>query len=268
SGNASFVSVVAEDAPFVVVTQAANGTVDVKPSETCPSNEAVSLHCNNQPCGKRKVVINTESGSSVVRESRVETEERTSEGVDGRIVGGEDAVKGAWPWIASLRFTGKQICAATIIDSQWLVTDAYSVYGKNIHLSNWTVVLGLHAQYESNTSDRQYHNVDQIVMNPNYNKRTKDSDIALMHLQDKITFTDYIQPICLPEPNQQFEAGRKCFIAGWGTLTEAGDSADVLQQAVVPLVNNSVCQERLPMYKITEQMVCAGYPEGGIDSCE
>ncbi|KAF5894719.1 enteropeptidase, partial [Clarias magur] len=123
SGNASFVSVVAEDTPFVVVTQAADGAVDVKPR-------------------------------------------------------------------------------------------------KNIHLSNWNVVLGLHAQYESNTSDRQYHNVDQIVMNQNYNKRTKDSDIALMHLQDKITFTDYIQPICLPDPNQQFEAEIKCFIAGWGRLTE------------------------------------------------
>ncbi|XP_053334760.1 enteropeptidase [Clarias gariepinus] len=260
SGNASFVSVVAEDAPFVVVTQAADGAVDVKPSETCRSNEAVSLHCNNQPCGKRKVVINTES--------RVETEEGTSEGVDGRIVGGEDAVKGAWPWIASLRFTGRHICGAAIIDSQWLVTAAHCVYGRNIHLSNWNVVLGLHAQYESNTSDRQHHNVDQIIMNQNYNKRTKDSDIALMHLQDKITFTDYIQPICLPGPNQQFETERKCFIAGWGRLTEGGNTADVLQQAVVPLINNSVCQERLPEYKITEQMVCAGYPEGGIDSCQ
>ncbi|MCI4387046.1 hypothetical protein PGIGA_G00069550 [Pangasianodon gigas] len=259
SGNASFVSALGEEAPFVIVSQAADGSVDVKPSEKCPSEKVVSLHCDNQPCGKRKVVINTESGSSV---------SETSEGVEGRIVGGEDAVKGAWPWIASLRWRGRSVCGATLIDSQWLVTAAHCVYGKNIHLSNWNVILGLHAQYESDTSDRQNHKIDQIIMNQNYNKRTKDADIALIHLQNKVNFTDYIQPICLPESDQQFAAGRKCVIAGWGTLTEGGVVADVLQQAVLPLINNSECQARLPEYNITERMVCAGYPEGGIDTCQ
>lgn len=60
---------------------------------------------------------------------------------------------------------------------------------KNIDLSLWTVVLGLHDQYNSNTADRQNHKIDLIIMNQNYNRRTKDSDIALIHLQDKVTFT-------------------------------------------------------------------------------
>lgn len=32
-------------------------------------------------------------------------------------------------------------------------------------------------------------NIDQIVINPHYNKLTKDSDIALMHLQNKVQYT-------------------------------------------------------------------------------
>ncbi|KAG7320698.1 hypothetical protein KOW79_015113 [Hemibagrus wyckioides] len=262
SGKASFMSAVGEDAPFVIVTQTADGSVLVKPSDKCPGEKVVSLHCDNQSCGRRKVIMRRE------RRGRMEEEEESSEGVAGRIVGGEDAVKGAWPWIASLRWTGRSVCGATLIDSQWLVTAAHCVYGKNIHLSNWNMVLGLHAQYESNTSDRQYHQIRQIIMNQNYNKRTKDSDIALVLLQNKVNFTDYIQPICFPESEQQFAAGRKCVVAGWGRLTEGGAVADVLQQAVVPLINNSVCQERLPEYNITERMVCAGYPEGGIDTCQ
>ncbi|KAF4077220.1 hypothetical protein AMELA_G00205530 [Ameiurus melas] len=268
SGTASFVSALGEEGPFVMVTQTVDGSVDVKPSEKCPSEKVVLLHCDNQPCGMRKVVMNTESVWSVVRESEVKMEDEIREGVEGRIVGGEDAVKGAWPWIASLRWTGRHACGGTLIDSQWLVTAAHCVYGKNIHLSNWNVILGLHAQYESNTSDRQNHQIDQIIMNQNYNRRTKDSDIALIHLQNKVNFTDYIQPICLPNSTQQFAAGRKCVIAGWGRLTEGGTVADVLQQAVLPLINNSVCQERLPEYNITERMLCAGYPEGGIDTCQ
>ncbi|KAG9266194.1 enteropeptidase [Astyanax mexicanus] len=78
----------------------------------------------------------------------------------------------------------------------------------------------------------------------------------------------YIQPICLPHPDQQFAPGRRCFVAGWGRMTEGGPVADVMQQAVLPLLNNSQCQEWLPEYNITKRMVCAGYAEGGVDSCQ
>uniref|UniRef100_A0A673LH03 Peptidase S1 domain-containing protein n=1 Tax=Sinocyclocheilus rhinocerous TaxID=307959 RepID=A0A673LH03_9TELE len=47
----------------------------------------------------------------------------------GRVVGGQDAQKGAWPWIASLRWLGGHVCGATLIDSEWLITAAHCVYG-------------------------------------------------------------------------------------------------------------------------------------------
>ena len=31
--------------------------------------------------------------------------------------------------------------------------------------------------------------IDQIVINPHYNKRRKDSDIAMMHLELKVNYT-------------------------------------------------------------------------------
>lgn len=39
-------------------------------------------------------------------------------------------------------------------------------------------------------------------------------------------FPDYIQPICLPEENQVFPPGRKCSIAGWGTVVYQGKLSD------------------------------------------
>lgn len=75
--------------------------------------------------------INGESGSAAATESRANMEDGVSEGVEGRIVGGEEAVKGAWPWIASLRWTGRNVCGGTLIDSQWLVTAAHCVFGSD-----------------------------------------------------------------------------------------------------------------------------------------
>ncbi|XP_072518296.1 enteropeptidase [Salminus brasiliensis] len=269
SGTASFLPQLDEDAPFAIVSLAANGFPDLKPSENCPGEKVVSLYCDNQPCGTRQITMKTASSSSEAGDTWVEEDGGgKNESSSGRVVGGQDALKGAWPWMASLKWTGRHVCGAAIIDREWLITAAHCVFGKNIHLSNWVVVLGLHAQYESDTSQRQYHLVDQVIMNPHYNRRTKDSDIALMHLQTRVNFADYIEPICLPHPDQQFEPGRRCVIAGWGRLTEGGAVADVMQQAVLPLLNNSQCQEWLPEYNITKRMVCAGYAEGGVDSCQ
>uniref|UniRef100_A0A8B9J7Z0 Transmembrane serine protease 15 n=1 Tax=Astyanax mexicanus TaxID=7994 RepID=A0A8B9J7Z0_ASTMX len=231
--------------------------------------QTVVLETRQGECEKsqvdQKITINSGSRTGGIW---VEEDVGKAESSSGRVVGGEDALKGAWPWTASLKWTGRHVCGAALIDREWLITAAHCVFGRNIHLSNWAVVLGLHAQYESDTSERQTHLVDQVIMNPRYNRRTKESDIALIHLQTKVNFTDYIQPICLPHPDQQFAPGRRCFVAGWGRMTEGGPVADVMQQAVLPLLNNSQCQEWLPEYNITKRMVCAGYAEGGVDSCQ
>ncbi|KAK2540967.1 hypothetical protein Q9233_001020 [Columba guinea] len=79
-------------------------------------------------------------------------------------------------------------------------------------------------------------NIDQIVINPHYMKHTKDSDIALMHLQDKVQYT--------------------------------GPTSNVLQEAEVPLISNEKCQQLMPEYNITENMICAGHDAGGVDSCQ
>ncbi len=68
-------------------------------------------------CGARKVPLKRES-----------SEESDGNKV-GRVVGGQDAQKGAWPWIASLRWLGGHVCGATLIDREWLITAAHCVYG-------------------------------------------------------------------------------------------------------------------------------------------
>lgn len=250
-GYHTSIKIIDGDAPFTTVGLNDNGTLELKPSEKCLSENIVSLYCNNMPCGIRKVLPKSDTNKN-----------------SGRVVGGHDAQKGAWPWIVSLHWQGGHVCGASLIDNEWLVTAAHCVYGKNVHLSNWVAVLGLHAQFGTDESEKQYHTIDKIFMNKHYNKMTKESDIALMHLQTPANFTDYVQPICIPEHGTLFKEGTKCYIAGWGRLFEGGSGANVLQEAVVPLINNTQCQRWLPEYNITDQMVCAGYPEGGVDTCQ
>lgn len=47
-----------------------------------------------------------------------------------------------------------------------------------------------------------------------------------------------------------------------------GSVANILQEAEIPLITNEKCQQQLPEYNITQRMMCAGYEQGGVDSCQ
>ncbi|XP_066457607.1 enteropeptidase [Eleutherodactylus coqui] len=185
-----------------------------------------------------------------------------------KIVNGTDAAVGAWPWIVSLYFNGRQTCGASLVSNEWLVSAAHCVYGRNLIPGHWTAVLGLHNSANLTSPQTEKRLIDQIVINPHYNKRTKDSDIAMMHLQQQVGYTDYIQPVCLPENQEVFPPGLNCSIAGWGRTESQGPVPNILQEAQVPLISNEKCQQRMSEYNISDSMICAGYDEGGIDTCQ
>ncbi|XP_068600107.1 enteropeptidase [Brachionichthys hirsutus] len=260
SGEATFLQATPQDSPFAHITITSNGTLETSISETCSIEKVISLNCDNQPCGARQI-------SDDERETDKSEDRKSHQGVI-RVVGGANAAKGAWPWIVSLQWRGRHVCGAALINEDWLLTAAHCVYGKNIHLQWWAAVFGLHSQSDLNSAEVETRRVDRIVINQQYNRQAKQADIAMMRLQRPVNFTQSIQPVCLPSEGQDFTAGRKCFIAGWGREAEQGPLPDVLQEAEVPLVGQDQCQRWLPEYTITSSMLCAGYPEGGIDSCQ
>ncbi|KAM6224886.1 enteropeptidase [Rhynchocyon petersi] len=232
--------------PFVAVHIAPNGSLILAPIEKCLQDSLIQLQCNYKPCGQ--ILVDPE--------------------ISPKIAGGSNAREGAWPWLVALYYNDRLLCGASLISMDWLVSAAHCVYGRNLEPSKWKAVLGLHMTSNLTSPHVVTRQLDQIVINPQYNKRSKDSDIVMMHLEFKVNYTDYIQPICLPKENQVFPAGRNCSIAGWGSIINEGPTPDILQEVTVPLVSNDRCQQQLPQYNITENMLCAGYDEGGIDSCK
>ncbi|XP_047650784.1 enteropeptidase isoform X1 [Phacochoerus africanus] len=246
TGNSSMPFFSSGGGPFVKLNTAPNGSLILTASEQCFEDSLILLQCNHKLCGKKQVA----------RE------------VSPKIVGGNDSREGAWPWVVAMYYNGQLLCGASLVSRDWLVSAAHCVYGRNLEPSKWKAILGLHMTSNLTSPQIVTRLIDEIVINPHYNRRRKDSDIAMMHLEFKVNYTDYIQPICLPEENQVFPPGRICSIAGWGKVIYQGSPADILQEADVPLLSNEKCQQQMPEYNITENMMCAGYEEGGIDSCQ
>uniref|UniRef100_A0A8C4WSN2 Peptidase S1 domain-containing protein n=1 Tax=Gopherus evgoodei TaxID=1825980 RepID=A0A8C4WSN2_9SAUR len=188
------------------------------------------------------------------------------QGPTKRIVGGSEVQDGEWPWQVSLRLNGTHHCGGSLIAPQWVLTAAHC-FRKTRNPSQFSVLLGTHKQLHP-SPPAVTASVGQIVPNPRYGGKVSSGDIALVQLERPVNLTNRIVPICLPDAQVQFLPETKCWVTGWG---EDGKALEMLQKLEVPIIAQATCDalyRRGKRQNIQEDMLCAGYTEGGKDACQ
>ncbi|XP_071107071.1 chymotrypsinogen 2-like [Haliotis cracherodii] len=192
-----------------------------------------------------------------------------------RVVGGLDARPGSWPWMISLRqdTIGQTWCGATLIDRQWVVTAAHCFKGPFYDPELWTVQLGRYNTTPGiEESTGQERRIARLYKHPGFDEGFDfNNDIALIKLDEPVDLTEVISPLCLPDATVEVETGKECLVAGWGLTGKAGPPGSnvpyVLRQGMVPLISAPDCRTFPGFGAITPNMMCAGYTEGGVDTC-
>ncbi|KAJ6654363.1 hypothetical protein lerEdw1_006956 [Lerista edwardsae] len=143
--------------------------------------------------------------------------------------------------------------------------------------SQFSILLGVN-KLEKSWNHRQTIGVGEIILNPRYAGEATSGDIALVKLAYPVRFTDYILPICVPASNVVFPPGMKCWVTGWGDISEGQDlpAPKKLQKLQVPIIDIQTCRKlyniemgpSLPRKHIQNDMMCAGYAEGMKDTCK
>uniref|UniRef100_A0A8C9MRB5 Acrosin n=1 Tax=Serinus canaria TaxID=9135 RepID=A0A8C9MRB5_SERCA len=113
----------------------------------------------------------------------------------------------------------------------------------------------------------QVRRVKQVLIHQYYNHDDMSYDIALMQLDHPVQCSPYIQLACMPDATLRLSELQNCWVAGWGSTAARGD--DQLQEAKVQLIDLQLCNSS-GWYsgKIHIHNVCAGYPQGTIDTCQ
>merc|ERR1712002_832514 len=159
----------------------------------------------------------------------------------GRIVGGSDAYPGEFPHqITLLRGgpSGSLMCGGSLVSSRWVVTAGHCCDGQSA--SRLGVAVGSHNLYQTDP-DQENIQVKTVVLHESYDDWNVENDICLLQLESPATMGSHVGTISLPSQNEEYESGTMCTVTGWGTTSEGGSLARVLQKVDVPVVSDDDC---------------------------
>ncbi|XP_073670248.1 trypsin-like [Paramisgurnus dabryanus] len=177
-----------------------------------------------------------------------------------KIIGGENANAGSWPWQVMIKFTSSEViytCGGSLINKDWVLAGAQSFNGFN-NISDIVIYLG-----SQNLKGPNLHEINrtviQLIKHPDFDPKSFDNDIALLQLSSSVNFTDYIKPVCLAAAGSEFGEGLSSWLTGWGYTSDNSPLPDILQEVEVPFVSNYNCSIFYNgTLNITDNMLCAG----------
>jgi secreted trypsin-like serine protease len=109
------------------------------------------------------------------------------DGINQRIIGGQEAYAGQFPYMAAIYKStsdGTFFCSGALINNQWILTSAYCVDEAVL----FSIDLGA-LNLKANEPNRQRFATDIYVVHPDYNPTTLENDIGLIQLRMPIGFT-------------------------------------------------------------------------------
>ncbi|XP_045695880.1 granzyme A-like [Phyllostomus hastatus] len=182
-----------------------------------------------------------------------------------QIIGGSEVTPHSRPYMALLSGVNSSICGGALIEDRWVLTAAHCLLNKRS-----TVTLGAHSRSKKEP-EKQILFVKKEFPYPCYDRDTHEGDLKLLQLKKKATINKNVAILNLPKRGSDVKPGTSCQVAGWGLVNNRRQVlADGLREVNVTVIDRKTCNDAQhynydPV--IGMNMLCAGNPKGGKDSC-
>jgi secreted trypsin-like serine protease len=200
----------------------------------------------------------------------------TVSGAAPRIIGGEDAVDGEFPYMLELEYYGslgwQHQCGAVLVNAWHAVVGAKCVATSNmINLRLWAGIL-VRGNYTVTNS--QQISLNQVTVHPNYSEYNSGIpyDIAVLKFSWAADLNrDNIAVAVLPPNDSEHFIGVPCTIIGWGRYGDEQAFAITLQKATNTPISNHDCSSAMTGIsnsQISEVHICTqSEPAGEGGAC-
>jgi secreted trypsin-like serine protease len=193
------------------------------------------------------------------------------------VVGGKPVPEGQFQYVANVRIMGAFGCTGTLIAPQWVMTAGHcgSATGS---LSQgalpapvawppeaYSIVLG---SVWADGHGGETHAVTQVLVDSDYIVTNGvGNDVTLMKLDQPAKIAP--MQIAAVGERASWSPGKLATIAGFGSTSADGSQMpDRMQYAQVPVTTDADCAKAYGDGSFdAATMVCAGYPQGGTDTC-
>uniref|UniRef100_A0AC34PWK7 Peptidase S1 domain-containing protein n=1 Tax=Panagrolaimus sp. JU765 TaxID=591449 RepID=A0AC34PWK7_9BILA len=176
-----------------------------------------------------------------------------------KIIYGHESVNGDWPWL--VKISSEYDCTGTIIGDKWILTAAHCMFktGDLIEVFYGDVNYQK-AQIVNATNSFPFCPSCKIDL---ANADTgKDIDIALLELEEPLTFDESIKPICLTR-NLDSGPGDYEVAAGWGVDPFTYQGRIVAREDKIPVNSPDYCRYESEPPLTGAKEVCAGTDDLG-----
>nr|XP_039262303.1 tryptase-2-like [Styela clava] len=195
-----------------------------------------------------------------------------------KIFGGELSTLGLWPWLAVIvdKRSASAACGGSLIHKKWILSAAHCMRARvPFDPADFYALLGT-IKISTPSAGHVREEIVRYIPHEDYDPTTSENDIGLIELENEVTYSGTVMPICMPEYETPPEDWH-CYAAGFGITNfedlSTNTPSDDMFHVGLKVFPIDVCKNELrllvdeigPVQR--DRSLCVGRLSGSRDTC-